>query len=142
MVNVTLEKPHLGENQSKRILLQHLSGREIIYSNIYFSNNDCTRFLEFRVHLEFRATSKMYGLYGLPCLNFFFRSSKILPRIFSSKNVPLLYHTDCTEQYNLAESKCLENYPAPWDLCPLEKKNYPWDSCPLEKNYSSLSLWK
>ena len=69
-------------------------------------------------------------------------SSKIVARNFSSKNVPLLYHTECTEQYNSTETKFLEKFPAPWHSCPLEKKNSPWDSCPLEKICSSLSLYK
>ena len=69
-------------------------------------------------------------------------SSKIVARNFSSKNVPLLYHTDCTEQYNSIETKFPEKFPAPWHSFPLEKKNSPWDSCPLEKICSSLSLYK
>ena len=69
-------------------------------------------------------------------------SSKIVARNFSSKNVPLLYRMDCTEQYNSTKNNFLENCPAPWDLCPLEKTIAPWDLCPLEKNCSSLSFCK
>ena len=140
-------KNHTPRKTSPRDFIAAFIRQKIIYSSIYFSINDCTIFLkfyahlDFRVHLDFHATNKMYELYGFLWLNFFRFSSKTVPIKFSSKNVPLLHRTDCTEQYNSAETKCLGKLPNSLGLVPSWEKKISLGFAPTwEKLQLPLSL--